>query len=354
MHSDINQTSIDHKIIQQRLTAVWALSESVLGGFLHAFKLPFTGLIVSSVAVLIISGMVRYGAKRGDILKSTLIVILAKVAISPNSPITAHFAVLLQGLLAGILFSITRNSFRTATIIFAIIVSFLSATQKIIVLTLLFGFSLWEAIDSFIKYVIDEVAPSLSVQIDFSFSQLVIIIYLSIHIIAGMFTGFFSLYILKNISEDYVIKKNISQTEMSATNHLKMKRKKKFWWKRLTGIILITILLTTAFYSYFNEADDSLYLTIAIILIRSFGLTIIWYFLIAPYAYKLLSIFFNKQKSNYSVEVSEILNLIPIFRMIVSESYLMTAGIKGLNRYKDFLIIVLSNIIFYKLKNVQD
>ncbi|HEY7751043.1 MAG TPA: hypothetical protein VH917_02035, partial [Ignavibacteriaceae bacterium] len=38
-----------------RITALWALSESLLGGFLHATQVPFRGLIIASTAVLFIS-----------------------------------------------------------------------------------------------------------------------------------------------------------------------------------------------------------------------------------------------------------------------------------------------------------
>lgn len=356
MHADLSKTNdLNNQVIQRRLTALWALSETTLGGFLHAFKLPFTGLIVSSVAVLLIGAMAFLGSRRGDIIKATLIVILAKVVVSPHSPLNAHFAVLLQGLMGEILFSSFKKYFRTVTILFALITAVLSATQKIIVLTLLFGFRLWSALDSFFKYVVDEISVSLSEQVDFSFSQVIVISYLSVHLLAGIFSGFLTLGILRNISEELVIKKDfLKSNEAAAINVVKKKRKKKFWWKRMTGILLITLLLATAAYSYFNESEDSTYLTVVIILARSFGLTIVWYSLIAPFALKLSSKFFEKKKSAYSVEITGILNLIPIYKMIVSESYSMTSGKRGLNRYKDFLSIVLSNIIFYRSENAED
>ncbi len=347
MHPEKNQSSIDTKLLQQRLTALWALSESAMGGFLHAFKLPFTGLIVSSAAVLIISGIARYGFKRGEILKATLIVILVKVVVSPHSPINAHFAVLLQGLIGEILFA-SKKYFTITTVFYAVITALLSATQKILVLTLLFGFSLWTAIDSFFKYVLTEFPITINAQSDFSFSQMIVSIYLAIHFIVGLLSGFFSVSLLKNISEVHVIKKDFKTIIKSATADKKSRRKKKFWWRKSTGAILILILAATAVYSYFNEPENSLYLTIIIILLRSFGITIIWYFIIAPFANKYISQYYSRQKSKHANEINEILNLIPIFKMIVSESYSLTADRKGLERYKTFLILVLSNIIFFK------
>lgn len=347
MHPIKNQLKIDTRLLQQRLTALWALSESALGGFLHAFKLPFTGLIVSSTAVLIISGIARYGYKRGEILKATLIVILVKVVVSPHSPINAHFAVLLQGFIGEILFA-SKKYFTLTTVFFAVITALLSATQKILVLTLLFGYNLWAAIDSFFKYVSTEFSIFTNAQSDFSFSELIVSIYLAIHLIVGLLSGILSVRLLNNISEAHVIKKDFNTINNSVIIDKTQKRKKKFWWKKSNGIILITILLATAAYSYFNQEENSLYLSILIILLRAFGITIIWYFILAPFANKFLINFFSRQKSKHSNEINDILNLIPIFKMIVSQSWSITTECKGIKRYKNFLLIVLSNIVFYK------
>ena len=62
-----------------RITALWGFSEATLGGILHAFKIPFTGLFVGSAAVIFISLIAHFTnetsnefAKRGTILKSLL------------------------------------------------------------------------------------------------------------------------------------------------------------------------------------------------------------------------------------------------------------------------------------------
>ncbi len=43
-----------------KLTALWALNESGLGGFLHVFNTPFTGLIVGGISILLISLIAYY------------------------------------------------------------------------------------------------------------------------------------------------------------------------------------------------------------------------------------------------------------------------------------------------------
>jgi len=38
----------------RQLTILWALSESALGGLMHALKVPFTGFFVGGFAVLLL------------------------------------------------------------------------------------------------------------------------------------------------------------------------------------------------------------------------------------------------------------------------------------------------------------
>jgi hypothetical protein len=44
-------TGID-KLIYYRLIALWVLCEAMLGGIIHGFKIPVSGLIVGSFAVV--------------------------------------------------------------------------------------------------------------------------------------------------------------------------------------------------------------------------------------------------------------------------------------------------------------
>ena len=54
---------------------MWTLSESTLRGLLHALKLPFRVMIISSLAINLIGMIARFSNKRGQIIKSTLLII---------------------------------------------------------------------------------------------------------------------------------------------------------------------------------------------------------------------------------------------------------------------------------------
>src|SRR4051812_9858770 len=89
-----------------RLTALWALSESGLGGIMHAMKIPLTGFFVGGFAVIIIALIAHFSDKSlRAILQSTLLVILVKAAVSPQSPFMAYIAVAFQGVAGALIFS---------------------------------------------------------------------------------------------------------------------------------------------------------------------------------------------------------------------------------------------------------
>ena len=137
----------------EKIIGLWALSEAFLGGLLHALKMPFTGLIIGNTAVILITLIARFSDKKGTILKATLIVIIIKGMISPHTPLTAYFAVFIQGLLGELFFY--RNNFPAVSALFlGVITSLLSAFQKIILLTLVFGNNLWVSINEFFNFLI--------------------------------------------------------------------------------------------------------------------------------------------------------------------------------------------------------
>ena len=90
--------------------------------------------------------------ERGQILKATILVIILKALLSPHTPVTAYFAVLLQGLL-GELFFMFHLSFRISCLLLGIAALLQSAFQKLIILTLIFGIDFWKAVDEFLNSI---------------------------------------------------------------------------------------------------------------------------------------------------------------------------------------------------------
>ena len=87
-----------------RITALWAFSEALFGGILHALQVPFAGLVLSAFAVICMAALAASGYYKGKILKATLLVLIVKAMLSPHTPVAAYFAVFLQGLFGEIIF----------------------------------------------------------------------------------------------------------------------------------------------------------------------------------------------------------------------------------------------------------
>ena len=171
-----------------RLTALWALNESGLGGLLHAAKFPFTGIFVGGFAVILISLIAFYSDfSFKSILKATWLVIIMKAAVSPHSPFPAYLAVAFQGVFGAVLFALVRN-FRIATIVFGAIALFESAIQKILLTVLFFGSSFWKSLDEFVQSTLS----TFNLPHDFSASETVAFSYVLIYIIIGIFLGWFA------------------------------------------------------------------------------------------------------------------------------------------------------------------
>lgn len=116
-----------------RLITFWVISEVVAGGMVHGFHVPFVGMIVSDFAVVCICLIGYYAGTmpekmkhstevserwftKGAIIKSTIIVCIFKMMLSPHTPPTVYFAVFFQGLMGQILF-INIKHFRISCII---------------------------------------------------------------------------------------------------------------------------------------------------------------------------------------------------------------------------------------------
>lgn len=318
-----------------KITALWAFSESALGGILHVLKIPLRGIFISSTAVLFISLIALYSKKREDILKSTLMVILIKAVVTPYSPLTAYFAVFLQGVL-GYLFFFTKKFYKTSALILGITVLFFSGLQKIIVLTILFGNTLWDSFNIFIKTFSSELLNISHPEINYGF--LVIVGYVSIHLAAGLFIGLYA----GRLPQKIKYYRNILVKNPDELNDyeifLRTNQKKRRWFLRPTGIFVVIISVGVIILSYISPGiEDNIAMSVIVMLLRAFILTFIWYAIAAPIAGKLFQKFVSKRKSEYIIDLEEIILMFPRFNMIVNFCWKNSKDRKGLKRIRYFL-----------------
>lgn len=319
-----------------RITALWAFSEATFGGILHALSIPLRGAFINAASVLFISLIGLLSERSKEILKSTLIVILIKAIVSPHSPLTAYVAVSIQGFLGFILFY-NKKFFKVSALILGILTLLFSGLQKIIVLTILFGNTLWKSINIFTQNVIKEFSE-LGVEDGMNYSLVLIIIYVSIHLIIGVFTG---LYAGKLPDKINYFAKSLPEIGLSFYDDQlpkkEKKRKHKIWLLRPTGILLLLFSLGSLLISFISPELNETKYEILIMILRAISLTILWYAVFAPLVRKIFQKFLEKNKSKHSTEINEMIELFPQFRKIVAYCWKESQSVKGIRRIQFFL-----------------
>ncbi len=324
-----------------RLTALWALNESALGGVLLAFKIPFTGLFIGSAAVLIISLLAFFDNKPGTIMRATVIVMIIKGLVSPHTPVTSYAAVLLQGVLGEIFFR--YFSWRSAAFILSCLALLLSAMQKFLIITLIFGMNIWDSIDLFGNYIIKLFLPahqsSLSLPISFS----LIIIYSMIHLFAGFIVGLFIPKVAYRVRTDLASGeyRNLFPDTLPENGELPPKKRRRFF-KKGSAYILFIIITSIVLLSYiFPVFEKSRGYAVVMMVLRSVVIMGLWYFVLGPVVLKRLKSFLAQKEHTYSGEIKSILYLFPVLRRIVKFSWRQTASERKFKRPVAFLINLL-------------
>ena len=329
----------NNKSIIDKLTALWALNESGLGGFLHVFNTPFTGLIVGGIAILLISLIGYYAENKWQaILKALLIVLIIKMAVSPYSPFGAYVAVSFQALLGALLFS--RFSWKGASIVILGMVTFLeSALQKLLILTIIYGTELWEAINIYGEWV----QKKMNFVSETSTTSVLVTSYLLVYGICGLLAGLFIKSVIKIIAKkretDFYLETQNEITEKSSSGG---SFKAKVIW-----IWLITVAIIVFAFAFFGGDllgwKKGLY-----IMLRSFLILMIWYLIIGPLLLKLIRKYLNKKESQYKEDITNAMDLFPYFRQIISITWKETKHLKGYTRFKYFMANSIFNCIHFK------
>lgn len=338
----MNKSKID------KITTLWAFSEAALGGILHAFKIPFTGLFIGGSAVIFISLIAYYADSRKVIFESTLKVILVKFVVSPYSPIAAYFAVFLQSILGYILFF--GGFKKTSAILLGFLSLLFSSFQKIIILTLIFGMTLWESIDIFFDFVLNKLLPESQNIEMYNVTYMVVGSYIVSHVLGGLFAGWYASILPEKIAKHSDDKKLIIQNSIGDfLNSAKKKKKRKKWWKKPSTIFIFLISVGVIFISFqFEEVDQSIASKIIAMLLRSVLIIIVWYYFISPVLFKIVNNFLVKKKKKQAKEIENIVELFPNIKAVIKYSWSEVQLIKGLKKYLVFLDNILINFILFE------
>ena len=323
--------------VYYRLIALWVLCEAMLGGLIHAARIPVSGIIVGSCAVFCICLIAFYFPKKGAIIRATIIVAVFKMMLSPQSPPPAYFAVFFQGLVGEIIFLRNRRFYRVSCLLLGIIALLESGLQRIAVLTIVYGNNFWKAINDFIN--------ELTQQDHFTnYSLWIGGGYVMIHIIVGILVGWWAGIIPKKTDE---WKKQFSLSEAGEKELLITKRKKRKWFKK--GIFTIWIILILLYaQSYFRIGQPILPSNLPLqILIRSFIIIFAWYFAISPFISFLLKKWLQKKQSDSGPAIQKVTQLLPDMQLLIAESWRQSSAKKGIGRIFLFSKNVVVAVIYY-------
>lgn len=327
--------SIVGNVIYYRLIALWVLCEAMLGGIIHAAKIPVSGLIVGSCAVICICLIAFYNPTKGAIIKATIIVAIFKMMLSPQAPPLAYLAVFFQGVIGELLFW-NRNYYRISCLLLGLIALLESGLQRIIVLTIVYGNNFWKVINDFIN--------ELTKQKDFTNYSLIIGIgYVLLHVVVGLLIGWWSGTIPRKVA---LWKQQLQFFDEEKQISLEQKRKKRKWLKK--GVLIIWIFLLLLYcQSYFKIGKPILPSNLPLqIFIRSVIIILAWYFLIGPLVSFLVKNWLQKKQLRSKEGIQEVAKLLPGIQKLIFLSWINSKSKKGIKRVDLFV----KNILMYILK----
>lgn len=325
-----------------RITALWALSESALGGFLHAVKIPFRGMIISNVAVFLI-GLFGYFRKKSDsIVKESVKVTMIKALISPHTPLTAYIAVLMQGGIGGGFF-IGKKFFRLRMYFFSFIISILTGMQRFLILTLIFGESLWRSINDLFNYALKALfIPQNSFEINFSFW--IISLYVGVHVLGGIITAWYTNITVITLSDQTITKLIflLQPDQIKNVNNGYIKKKSI----PITIIIILAAIGIVIISYILSESKGFDVSSLLFMIIRSIIILLFWFYVLSPLVASLLQKYFSRKRKVYSSDLNKINEILPSLKLTVINLWKQSSNIKGLRRLDYLIKYLLLQIIF--------
>jgi hypothetical protein len=312
------ETISTERPVYYRLIALWVMVEAVLGGMIHGLKLPVSGLIVGSCAVLCICLIAYYVPARGAILKATVVVAIFKMMLSPQSPPAAYLAVFFQGAVMGQLLFTSHRFFKLSCILLGFLALTESAVQRIIVLTVLYGTGFWKAVSEFFNKLTGESTLT-------NYSLLLVVGYLFIHVVTGIIVG----WIAGNFAERSGQWKLRNHQFITSESHPELLKPKTNKYK--TGLLIVwLILLALTLQSYFRIGTPLLSSNIIVrILVRSVLIFLTWYFIVSPLLVYLLKKWLRLQQTKLHKTIREVVALLPYTQAVLWTSWKLSSGIRA-------------------------
>lgn len=316
-----------------RITALWAFSEAFMGGILHGFKLPFAGLILSFVASVCITLIALGNNKKGEIIKATLLVIAIKFILSPLTPPMAYLAVFIQGAVGELLF-INRRFLKTSAFTLTLFSLLYSAFQQLLTLTIIFGKGFWQAMDIFLNKITQSFSTNA-----IHYSLYLVLFYVACYLAAGIIGGFLNIKIIANVqsgNQTHTLLEQLNNIQLSEStdiaNTKSAKRKKGF--TIIFGCLMVLMLLFS-YLPFFSKSFGKS--QIPELIIRGTIIILVWNYFITPLLRLQIEKWVHQYKERNSGILQQVIALLPGIKIIVQQSWQLSAQTKKWNRFKLFI-----------------
>lgn len=312
------------------------MSESGLGGFMHAMKIPFTGFFLGGFAIVMVV-LIAYHSQRPfrAVMQATFLVILIKATVSPHSPPMAYIAVAFQGLVGALCLGPTGIN-RFSALCFGALALFESAIQKFLVMTLIFGESLWKALDAFFKGILKD----LNMDTSQSFSFWLIASYTTIYTLWGAWLGYQASRLPHLLQQRKVAILEAYHQLPSISNQV-LNPNPKSRYKKLLGLcfILLFIVLVFVFQGAGGKALYAVMRTIAALLLLLY--------IVNPLVQFLLRKWLTGKQQQHQQKIAEVLALLPELKSRITPAMqLARLSHKGLGIYRAFIINLIVLTLF--------
>jgi hypothetical protein len=349
MNADYTFLSKEQRInAVQRLTALWAFTESGLGGIMHALQIPFTGLLVGGMAVIMICLIAYISEYRyKQILKSAIIVLIVKAMVSPYTPIPAYVAVSFQALLGFGLFRLMGVNF-ISIVLLSTITMLESAIQKLLILTLFFGESIWKAMDNMIGLMATQFGS-----IVLNGSYWIVGIYLCIYLAGGFFVAWLAFRTIKSFKTEksaFIL----DTTNKPDMDPVKTKRSaSKNNYKKLWILIFVMIALSAVLFLFAADSKQG-WLAVAKTISWTLSAILIWFMLIGPLFTKVIQRLLQKKESRYIDEVLKALSFLPVMRQLTALAWQQSKLLPGFKRWNFFFASLIHTALTYSESAADD
>ncbi len=340
-------TDSDRRLAIQRLTALWALNECGLGGVLHAFNSPFTGLLVGSLAMVCIAFICALSEQKWKtVMTSLLLVLVIKALVSPHSSPTAYLAVTFQAVTGALIYRFIPY-LSIASVLFVTLGLIESALQRLLTLTILYGNTLWDAINIWGEWVTERWGVLMPV----SSASLIIWTYLTIHLAAGVLIGWSVYKSLKAVSSEWGKGQyQLVLTETDTRTFFKVRKKNK--WRRYVFFLALIAMIVFA-YSGVPDPESNIQQGL-IAVMRAFAILTLWYVFLAPALIRWLQGYLSKKHKQLSIEVAQTMEMFPRFLWIIDRVRTESSGLRSLRRLKYIVVHSLLYILQYRTHDDTD